>query len=100
MLLEIGSESSIFVTGPNGIKGYKDHQFTLTIQQPKPDELKKLLQMIVDRYDPHAESLWLLRIAGIEISVDFYVEKSHRMTSETADLPFSHPIEFGSCQNG
>lgn len=72
MLEAIGSSSSIYVSGPNGECRHIGDQFILIFQAPKPHELFKVMSTVLAKYAPD-QGLLDLQIAGIEISVDFYV---------------------------
>lgn len=74
MLEELGSKSTVFVSGPNRKSGYKGTRFLLRFQQPKPAELRRVLEKIVEKYlpDQTPDALFLM---GIEVSVDFYATK-------------------------
>lgn len=86
MLHEIGSTSTVFVTGLDRKKGYKGSDFILKFQQPAPRELGHVLTKMADHYGLDRAKLPELRIMGIEVSVDFYVKGAEGLTESVANL--------------
>lgn len=86
MLGDVGSRSTVFVTGPNGETGYKGSDFILKFQQPDPRGLLHVLTMMARRYGLDTARLAELRITGAEISVDFYVKGVECFPGDLADL--------------
>ncbi|APE42448.1 hypothetical protein BOO69_02705 [Sulfitobacter alexandrii] len=74
-LADMGSETSIYVSGPDGRSHYIGSAFTLRIQQPKPRTLTGLLKALVKKYVPGQTFIRNLPVSGIEVSVDFYVKE-------------------------
>ena len=85
MLEEMGSSSTVFVAGPNRETGHIGNQFILKIQTPKPKELPKLMAAVCAKYAPETAVLDL-PIAGIEVSVDFYVKERHALEPHVSAL--------------
>lgn len=86
VLGDIGSRSTVFVTGPNGETGYKGSDFILKFQQPNSRELGHVLAQFAGRYGLDTARLPELRIMGVEISVDFYVKGVECLPGDLADL--------------
>ena len=86
MLGDIGSRSTVFVSGPNGETGYMGSDFILKFQQPSPRELGYVLAKIAGHYDLDRAKLPELRIMGVEVSVDFYVKGAKGLTENAANL--------------
>ncbi|SDI40659.1 hypothetical protein [Lutimaribacter saemankumensis] len=85
MLEEMGSSSTVFVQGPNREKRHIGDQFILKFQAPKPKELPTLMAAVCAKYAPQAALLGL-PIAGIEVSVDFYVKSSRHFAPHETRL--------------
>ncbi|MDE4139979.1 hypothetical protein [Phaeobacter gallaeciensis] len=85
MLEELGSTSTVFVSGPDRKSGYKGTRFLLRFQQPNPQVLRRVLEKIVEKYVPEQtpDALFLM---GIEVSVDFYATKSATRSETELDL--------------
>ncbi|GKY87399.1 hypothetical protein [Sinisalibacter aestuarii] len=75
-----GGAYSVYVFGPNRETGYTGNQFVLRFQDPEPTDFKPLLEQTVGRYECGVDSVDLLEVAGVEISVDFYVRGSSRLS--------------------
>lgn len=73
-LTSLGSDSGVYVSGPDGLPHYIGSAFTLRIQQPQPRALIGLLKAMVRKYVPGQDSIRNLPVWGIEVSVDFYVK--------------------------
>ncbi|MGR3701322.1 MAG: hypothetical protein ACU0A4_04495 [Paracoccaceae bacterium] len=86
MLGDIGSRSTVFVSGPNGETGYMGSDFILKFQQPSTRELGHVLAKVAGRYDLDCAKLAELQIMGVEISVDFYVKGFEGLSEDTANL--------------
>lgn len=86
MLNEIGSKSTVFVTGPDRETGYMGSKFILKFQQPEPRELAQVLAKIAGHYGLDCAKIPELRIMGIEVSVDFYVKGAEGLAEDTANL--------------
>jgi hypothetical protein len=86
MLHEIGSTSTVFVTGLDRKKRYMGCDFIVKFQQPKPRELAQVLAKIAGHYDLDRAKLPELRIMGVEVSVDFYVKSTEGLTECMANL--------------
>ncbi len=82
-LTDIGSTSSVFVSGLTRQSGHTGSTFLLRIQQPQPQVLLAFCKKLITKYDPDLESVGEMPITGIEVSVDFYV-KNHRTLGEDA----------------
>lgn len=52
MLDKLGSQSTIFVSGPDGETGYIDHDFILRLQQPVAREMMEFLEEMLQYYRP------------------------------------------------
>ncbi len=79
----VGSDSSVFVSGPNGESRYIGTAFLLRFQQPQSNKLYDVLGYILSKYAPALETPDNIYIAALEISVDFYV-KSKRIQNQDA----------------
>jgi len=86
VLDETGGATSVFVSGPNREKRYKGRFFVLKFHDPAPGAFRQVLQDTVERYAGDTSSIDALAIAGIEISVDFYVRKSLGLRDDERDL--------------
>ena len=86
MLGDIGSRSTVFVSGPNGETGYKGSDFILKFQQPNSRELGHVLTKMADHYSLERAKLPELQIMGVEISVDFYVKGAGDLSEDTANF--------------
>ena len=83
---EIGSTSSIYVSGPQRQTGYSGSEFNLRIQQPGPIALIYLCKKLNAKYRSTGESIGELQIAGIEVSIDFYVRKQDELNLDAQNL--------------
>ncbi|WP_141134979.1 hypothetical protein [Tropicimonas sediminicola] len=63
---------TLYVYGPNGERGFKGHEFTLTLQDPTPDSLDRLCRAIEGKYEIDTAERQAIRIDGIEVSLDIY----------------------------
>lgn len=85
MLGANGFNSTVFVSGPRREKGYIGQEFILKFQQPQPGELGPIMEWVLAKYAP-VSVVEDLPLAGIEISIDFYVLKSATMEPWQANL--------------
>ena len=81
-----GSVSTIYVMGPNKEPRYQGETFILKLQQPQPAELADLLYDILSEYPTYEDRASEVQIAGIEISIDFYVKPDATVDAETMIL--------------
>ncbi len=86
MLGRQGGATSVYVSGPHDEERHHGNQFCLKFQDPAPRSFKALLHEIAEYYDADTNSIEDLPIAGIEISVDFYVRKSLELNDDDRDL--------------
>ena len=86
MLNELGSKSTVFVTGPGRKIRYIGRDFIVKFQQPEPRELAQVLAKIAGHYGLDCAKIPELRIMGIEVSVDFYVKGAKGLTESAANL--------------
>ena len=85
-LQALGSRSTAYVSGPDRERGHMGNQFILKIQQPLPWELAPLLKQVVACYCPELHSTRDIKIAGIEISVDFRAKPAGGATQDRVNL--------------
>ena len=76
VLTESGSTSKVYVFGPSRNRGYTGSSFIVRVQQPGFRHLGPLCAELLRKCPTSARSVDDLAIAGIEVSVDFYV-KNH-----------------------
>ncbi|OAN68069.1 hypothetical protein A8B83_18925 [Rhodobacteraceae bacterium EhC02] len=86
MLSDIGSDSTVFVSGPDRRPGYMGSDFILKFQQPNPRELGHVLAKVAGSYGLDSAKMSELQIMGVEISVDFYVKGTGGLSEGTANL--------------
>lgn len=86
ILSNLGSPSSVFVTGLERRAGYLGANFILRIQQPQPQVLLAFCKKLVARYDPDRKTVQDMPVTGVEVSVDFYVKNSRSLSEETQNL--------------
>jgi len=80
------SASKVYVSGPTRNSGYRGSSFIIRLQRPEFRHLGSLCAELVKKYPTSARSIGDLAIAGIEVSVDFYVKNHAEMGSEAQDL--------------
>jgi len=85
-LINVGSESTVFVSGANGETGFIGNEFTFRIQQPEPQALIDLFKALVAKYDPDRDTILDLPITGVEVSIDFYVKNQAKLDPSARDL--------------
>lgn len=86
MFADIGSASTVYVSGPTRKPGYMGYDFIIKVQQPKPRELVQVLGRMAAFYRLERSELPDLPIMGLEISVDFYVKDTHARTENCRNL--------------
>lgn len=86
MLRDIGSNSTVHVSSPWRQNRHIGSDFIIRIQQPLPHELAELLKRVLARYAPGTSTIADLKIAGLEVSLDFYVVAGKEMTQDTQNL--------------
>jgi len=80
------SASKVYVSGPTRNSGYSGSSFIIRLQQPEFRHLGFLCAELLKKYPTSARSIDDLAIAGIEVSVDFYVKNHAEMGSEAQNL--------------
>lgn len=85
-LKSMGSAMTVHVSGPNRETPHNGSAFILRFQQPQPWELAKALKWTCSEYCPGRTSIGGLKIAGIEVSVDFYVRDSAHIDQDRYNL--------------
>lgn len=86
MLDKLGSQSTIFVSGPDGETGYIGHDFILRLQQPVAREMMEFLEEMLQYYRPRNPTVMALPIAGTEVSVDFRVKPKPGRDQDASNL--------------
>lgn len=86
VLDESGSASKVYVSGPTRTRGYSGSTFIIRLQQPGLSQLGSFCAELLRKYPTSARSVGDLAIAGIEVSVDFYVKNHAEMGSEAQNL--------------
>ena len=86
ILSDVGSASSVFVTGLDRRPGHTGSHFILRIQQPQPQVLLAFCKKIVAKYDPDRKSVQDMPVTGVEVSVDFYVKNNYALSEEAQNL--------------
>ncbi len=85
-LKDVGSSSSVFVTGLTRTSPYIGSKFILRIQQPNPHEIIPFCKKLVGKYDPDRKSVRDMPITAIEVSVDFYVKNHKALSTDALNL--------------
>ena len=85
-LRDHGASSSVFVWGRNRKIRYTGSQFILRVQQPEPRALLILCKALNQKYLAGVGSIAQWQIAGMEVSVDFFVKDQPGLSADTKTL--------------
>ena len=86
VLAESGSTSKVYVSGLARNGGYTGSSFIVRVQQPGFRHLGYLCAELLGKYPTSARSVGDLAIAGIEVSVDFYVRNHDGLGLDAQNL--------------
>jgi hypothetical protein len=86
VLTESGSTSKVYVSGPTRNRGYTGSSFIVRVQQPGFRHLGSLCAELLRKYPTSAKSVGDLAIAGVEVSVDFYVKNHDGLSLDAQNL--------------
>lgn len=86
MLAESGSTSKVYVSGPTRSGGYTGRSFIVRVQQPGFRHLGSLCAELLRKYPTSVRSVGGVAIAGVEVSVDFYVKNHDRLNLDAQNL--------------
>ena len=86
VLVESGSTSKVYVSGPTRNDRYTGSSFIVRMQQPEFFHLGSLCTELLKKYPTATRSAGDLAIAGIEVSVDFYVKNQNGLGLDAQNL--------------
>ncbi|TMV07537.1 hypothetical protein FGK63_08680 [Ruegeria sediminis] len=88
-----GSRSSVFVSGPNSEHRHIGNFFRVRLQQPDPADLAAVLLRLQTQFGSQPFTLTEYRIAGIEVSVDFFPKTHFGDDQRASDLMRWHMVD-------
>lgn len=85
-LKDLGSASSVHVSGTEREVGYKGRQFLIRLQQPRLRTAVLLFAKAVRKYSVNVAHVGFLKVRGIEVSIDLKARANQNLSSGERNL--------------